>query len=301
MDYVRAVQELRSIRTSSIEEIAERVESLVEMLLDSEHRLREEMDAFHSSQRTFRITSWYQLDWVIPQAHTTAVALQGPYLSTCEKDGAKVRKKRLSDPSTLKAVIGKGLAQRISAHREAAVKLGQMAADLDLRASVDRDQVRKSKRMAAFTEERDRRLRRLPATIRSFGEALQQIDRSIDDAILDFNAIEGKKRRYGSLLARWEVPSNLPQKTLSGPAGPGVFYIAFNRGQRMSAPIVGLYKRVHQRSPKGETPLTRQMIQKSRLGKFTADYRSAYKNLGLLRVQRNDIIEKLRDIQKRVR
>lgn len=301
MDYIQSVQHLRSIRANCIAELADKVEGLVDSLIVSERAVIEKVEEFHDSQRTFRVSNWYQVDWVLPKPYSTAVALQGPYLSECKKVGPRVNKQRINDPDTVRGIMGADLVQSISTYREAAIRLGKMAADLDMKSSVDRSQVRKSERISVFRKDRDQRIRRMPDTVRGLRKAIDHIDLAIDDSILDFNAIEGKRKRYGSFLTRWEVPSKLPQKTLAGPAGPSVFYIAFNRGKRMSAPIAGLYRRVHQRNPKGETPLTRQMIQKSRLGKFSADYRSAYKDLGLLRAQRNEIIEKLKDVQKRVR
>lgn len=300
MEYLESLARLKEIRAETIKELAEGVHALAEQFLVAEARLEHFIQEFHESQKGYRVSVWWQLDWVIPRPYSSSVTLSGPYLSDCMKEGSSVKKKRLTLDQEASEVLGKELVSAISAYREAGSRLNGLAEILDSKCSLDRRKLPKKKVLKAFRQESERRVRQIEQTIRGFASGLDQIDSGLDEAVFDFNAIEGRRRRYGSFLARWEAPSRIPARTLSGPSGPGVFYIAFTRGKRMSAPIRNLYLRVHQRPPKAETPLTKQMIQKSRLGKFTTEYRAAYKQILILKSERDSVIATLKAVQKRL-
>lgn len=301
MEYLEGLKQLREVRRVTIQDLAEKVRVLGETFVSTEKTLKELIGEFHSAQRGYRVSVWWQFDWTLPREYSSQISLSGPYLSHCHKRGQAVRKKRVPLDQCEPGLVWPDLRNAISEYREVGTRLNVVASELDLKCSLDRKSLPKSQSMAGFVEESRKRVGLMPQTILQLSDVMDELDGVVDEALLDFNAIEGQRRRYGSFLARWEVPSKLPAKSLSGPTGPGVFYVAFNRGKRMSSPIRNLYLRVHQRAPKGETPLTKQMIQKSRLGKFTSEYRTAYKQLLLVRSERDSVIERLKALQKRLK
>lgn len=228
------------------------------------------------------------------------VSSYGPYLSFCTRTNGRIKKVRVSDSTRFKEVVGGELAVAISEYRRLSNRLSAVTELLNLHCTLDRSSVSKGQVQEAFRKEAAVRIIEACKTIHGLSDSLDKIDADCDEAIFEFNAVEGKRKRYGSFLARWETPSRMPSKTFTGPTGPSVFYIAFTRGKRLSAPIRNLYLKVHQRSPRGEVPLTKQMVQKSRLGKHMQAYRDAYKRILILRHERNQLIDVLKAVQKRL-
>ena len=301
MEYLEGLKQLRVVRRESIRELAVQADKLGEEFLDADTRLLKAISEFHQAQRGYRVSEWWQFDWSLPREYSCAIALNGPYLSAWSKEAQGVKKRRIAVDQCPPTLIGKEFRSAISEYREYGTRLNALAEELDLKSTIDRRVIPKSAVMQAFRGDAQSRIHQISDTIEGLAHVLDQLDAAADDALFDFNAIEGNRRRYGSFLARWEVPSRIPAKTFAGPTGPGVFYVAYNRGNRMSAPIRNLYLRVHQRAPRGETPLTKQMIQKSRLGKYTNEYRAAYKKLLFVRSERDSVIERLKALQKRLK
>lgn len=300
MEYVESLSRLRRIREITIEAVAAEIENEAREFARVSDRLREAISEFHDGQRTYRISTWWQLDTALPKDYSTAVAEYGPYLSYCEQAGGRIKKKRVSDTSEVKRVLGAEMSALISRYKRLGTKLGGITELLNLHCTLERGELPKGKVREAFNAEARERMSGASQAVRNLASSLMKLDEMCDEAIFDFNAIEGKRKRYGSFLSRWETPSRLPGKTFAGPTGPSVFYISFTRGKRLSAPIRNLYLKVHQRSPRGEVPLTKQMVQKSRLGKHMHAYRDAYKAILNLRHERNEIIDTLKAIQKRL-
>lgn len=300
MEYTESLKELRRVRRETIKSVSRTLESDAESFTKVGEALAEMMEAFHDRQRTYRISEWFQLDMALPKKHSTMISTYGPYLSFCTRKNGKVRKTRISDSVRFREVIGAELASAISEYRRLGNRLNATTEILNLRCTLDRSSVPKGQVYAEFCKEASLRIAQAHTTIGETSDALDKIDSDCDEAIFEFNSIEGKRKRYGSFLARWETPSRMPSKTFTGPTGPSVFYIAFTRGKRMSAPIRSLYLKVHQRAPRGEVPLTKQMVQKSRLGKHMQAYRDAYKQIRILRHERDQLIDIIKLVQKRL-
>lgn len=300
MEYTQSLIKLRNVRHDTIQGVSHTLERDAESFAKAGEVLAEMIDGFHERQRTFRISEWFQLDMVLPKERSTMISCYGPYLSFCTRTNGRVRKVRISDSTKFREVVGAELTVAISEYRRLGNRLNATTEILNLRCTLHRSSVSKGQVYAEFRKEASLRISEACNTIQGASDALDKIDSDCDEAIFEFNAIEGKRKRYGSFLARWETPSRMPSKTFTGPTGPSVFYIAFTRGKRLSAPIRNLYLKVHQRAPRGEVPLTKQMVQKSRLGKHMQAYRDAYKQILILRHERDQLIDVIKAVQKRL-
>lgn len=298
MEYTESLKELRRVRRDTIRNVSEKIRSDAKAFARIGETLAQNVDAFHRGQRTYRISEWWQLDMVLPKDYSTMVSVYGPYLSFCTRLNGRIKKNRVSDSDRFREVVGPELASTISEYRRLGNRLSSVTEILNLHCTLDRTSLSKGHVQASFRAESLSRIDLACATVLRLSDALDKIDADCDEAVFEFNAIEGKRKRYGSFLARWETPSRMPSKTFAGPTGPSVFYIAFTRGKRLSAPIRNLYLKVHQRSPRCEVPLTKQMVQKSRLGKHMQAYRDAYKQILVLRHERNQLIDVIKAVQK---
>lgn len=300
MEYTESLKLLRRLRHDTIKDVSDAIRRDAKAFAQIGQALTEMVYEFHEAQRTYRISEWWQLDMVLPKDYSTMVSTYGPYLSFCTRSNGRIKKTRVSDSERFREVVGSDLAVTISEYKRLGNRLSAITELLNLHCTLDRASLSKGQVQDAFRKESLCRIEEACTTMQGLSDSLDKIDADCDEAIFEFNAIEGKRKRYGSFLARWETPSRMPSKTFAGPTGPSVFYIAFTRGKRLSAPIRNLYLKVHQRSPRGEVPLTKQMVQKSRLGKHMQAYRDAYKQILILRHERNQLIDVIKAVQKRL-
>lgn len=301
MSYIETLNLVKKVRRESAYALADSVRLAGVRLVEIEEALQSWITKFHGEQHGFRIAEWYEVDLPLPRKNETAVGFKGPFLNRCRRNYGSVTKKRISNENEIRGICGKEFLELRSEYSRLTVKLGAVASILDIRCSPDLAGVPKKEKRCCYVLNRNDRIAELVGAIRDLEGALVEIDGHAEEMIFEFNAIEGGRKRYGSLLARWELPSRIPAKTLSGPSGPAVFFVSFNRTKRMTSPISELYERVHQRKPKGVCPLTKPMIQKSRLGKYHRRYREAYRNLLSVRSQRIELIQVLENIDKYVR
>lgn len=298
MKYIEDVQELRTIRKASVERIVSVLEDLVTEVVRAERSIEERIAEFHRSQTTFRITRWFEVELRMPQENDSAMVFDGPFLYRCFKEQGRIRKERINGRLMVLECLGKGFLDLQARYARMGLRLTKFAKALDVGITPAVAAAPKGQKRDRFKTDREARCRLMGQTIRQLEGSLEKLDEEADELIFDFNEIEGKFKRYGSLLCRWDVPSRMPATSVSVPAGPEVFYISFNRTHRMTKPIGYLYEKVHGKKPRARVTLTHEMIQRSRLGKYYSRYRSAYAAIQEIRHKRSSIIEVLEKIQR---
>lgn len=301
MSYVETVKTLTELRQKNVSNLGDAVKRLFHELLEVESKLEVIAERFHADQLQYRLDEWHEITFRLPGTSGSSMVFSGPFLSSCTREERKVIKRRVSRGELVRKIVGKDFVACRTRYVQLGEKLSAISNLLDVRIAPRVAAQPKGMRRAAFVADRLDRLERVVGVIGQLGAVIDSLDEKAEEAILAFNDIEGSAKRYGSLLSRWELPSRIPSTTLSGPVGPKAYFIAFNRTHRMTKPLEVLYQRVHARTPKEPCPLTRQMAQRSRLGRIYKRYREAYRNLVAVREERDAQIEILTTIKKYAR
>jgi len=308
--YRGSIQQLRETRNQNFRNLSKRVEETVLEFAGHETRLRVLGDQLVGCQKSIKALGGVRVLFKPPAGNR--LSLLGPYYELTQFNGGRWLKRKRIKTSEINFVslpmntnrqelleVITDVESSYLAYRNCAVTL-ETIEQMYLSAL----QMRRSEHslLMAGSSNPKERLQNLPLLPLDALGRIEKLDEELDEAIHAFNEIT--VRRYGAFVARWKIPSQPSDKSLTGPHGPEFAYISWEYGgRRMLSPVHHLAKKVDKLKKRPERDnkknvITKEMIQNSRFGKYAQEILAGHKRILALAEQRNSLINWARQISK---